>query len=282
MEDIMNSRKNSMIAVTSSHRESCAMRNGWVQVTALSIAAMLAIPARAGQTAYEGFDLTFPTFSTGTGFSGPWAIGGFNVVAGGYTANPQSLSYSAGEEGEGHLATSGGSISGGAFSAINGALRHLAAPLRADNTTAYISFLIKPTGTLNSGIFNGFFGVTLNGSLGSDLFIGKPGAGVENEWVLETRGGGGQVASGVSTIIGKTVLLVVKAQFLAGKDTFTLYVDPKLGSPEPTTGVAKSDLDLGTVSMIGIYSSGAFSIDEIRLGTTYSDVTPRATGNQQD
>jgi hypothetical protein len=64
------------------------MRNGWIHVTGLSIAAILAMPALAGQTAYEGFDLTFPAFSTGTGFSGPWAIGGFNVVAAGYTANP--------------------------------------------------------------------------------------------------------------------------------------------------------------------------------------------------
>jgi hypothetical protein len=28
------------------------------------------------------------------------------------------------------------------------------------------------------------------------------------------------------------------------------------------------------VSAIGIYSTGAFSIDEIRIGTTYADVVP--------
>jgi len=36
----------------------------------------------------------------------------------------------------------------------------------------------------------------------------------------------------------------------------------------------KTDLSLGTVSRIGIYSTGAFTVDEIRIGTTYADVVP--------
>ena len=93
--------------------------------------------------------------------------------------------------------------------------------------------------------------------------------------MIENRGGFGQVSSGVATVAGQTAFLVVRADFLAGNDLFTLHVNPAPGAPEPTTGVLKSDLNLGSVSRIGIYSTGAFSVDEIRLGATYEDVTPR-------
>jgi len=234
-------------------------------------------PARASQIAYEGFGQSFPIYANdGTGFSGPWAQGGFNVFASGYTANEDSLFYPALQD------STGGSISGGAFSAINGAIRNLSQPLGADNTTVYLSFLLRPDGALGNGIFNGFFGVTLNGSLFNDLFIGKPGGGATGQYVLETRGGFGQVPSGTSADEGRTSLLVVKAQFLPGNDIFTLYTNPTPGRPEPTSGAVKSDLDLGVVSKIGIYSSGAFTVDEIRIGTTYDDVVPKREDGGRD
>jgi len=243
-------------------------------LSALFITAVLLVlsePARASLIVYEGFSQSFPIYANGgTGFSGPWAQGGFNAFASGYTASESSLCYRG-------LQTSSGSVSGGAFSAINGAKRGLAQPLGADNTTVYLSFLLQPRGTLDAGVFNGFFGLTLNGSLGQDLFIGKPGG--PDQYVLETRGGSGQVASGASVAVGETTLLVLKAQFQSGNDIFTLYVDPLPGRPEPASAVVKTDLDLGVVSALGIYSTGAFAIDEIRIGTTYADVTPVADGS---
>ena len=227
-------------------------------------------PAGASQVAYEGFGQSFPIYANGgAGFGGPWAQGGFNAFASGYTTNADSLSYPSLE------ASIGGSVSGGAFSAINGAIRNLGQSLGADDTTVYMSFLLRPDGVLSNGIFNGFFGVTLNGSLSNDLFIGKPGGGALDQYVLETRGGSGQVASGTSTDVGHIALLVVKAQFQPGNDIFTLYANPKPGASEPSSGAVKSDVDLGTVSKIGIYSSGAFTVDEIRVGTTYDDVAPK-------
>lgn len=231
---------------------------------------MVSAPARASEVAYEGFGQSFPIYADGgDGFSGPWAIGGFNAFAAGYTSNAGSLSYPS--LGAGTV----GSVSGGAFSAINGALRPLAQSLGGDNTTVYLSFLLRPDGILSNGIFNGFCGVTLNGSLSHDLFIGKPGGGAFDQYVLETRGGSGQVATGTSTVVNHTALLVLKAQFLSGNDTFTLYANPKPGDSEPSSGAVKSDVDLGAVSRIGIYSSGAFTVDEIRIGTTYDDVVPK-------
>jgi hypothetical protein len=80
-------------------------------------------------------------------------------------------------------------------------------------------------------------------------------------------------------VVGHTALLVLKAQFLTGNDVFTLYTNPKPGGAEPSSGAVKSDVDLGSVSKIGIYSSGAFSVDEIRIGTTYEDVVPKRGTN---
>jgi hypothetical protein len=249
--------------------------------TLLVVAAVLTAlvqvpPALAGQLAEENFSISFPVYASGgTGFSGSWTVGGFNAFAAGYTQRVRSLCHP-------RLDTAGGSVSGDAFQAINGAVRTLAQPLGAPNTTAYVSFLIQPRGTLNDGIFNGFFGLTLNGSAGNDLFIGKPGGGTLDQYVLENRGGAGQIPSGLKVKIGKTVLLVLKAQFMAGNDVFTLYTNPSVGKPEPASPVVKTDVDLGTVSKIGIYSTGAFIIDEIRIGTTFADVLPISSHHHDD
>jgi hypothetical protein len=195
--------------------------------------------------------------------------GGFNAFASGYVPKESSLCFA-------RLETSGGSISAGAFNAINGAIRNLSQPLGQANSTVYLSFLIQPQGTLNNGVFNGFFGLTLNVSLGNDLFIGKPGGGAEDQYVLEARGGAGQIPTHVQVKVGRTALLVLKAEFLAGNDVFTLYTNPTPGRPEPARGITKTDLDLGSVSRLGIYSTGAFVMDEIRIGSTYAEVVPTA------
>jgi hypothetical protein len=239
---------------------------------ALAVSALLALgtPARANPIAHDGFTPSFPIYANGgAGFAGPWKQGGFNAFASGYVPLERSLCHA-------RLRSEGGSVSGAAFGAINGAVRDLAAALGAG--TVYMSFLIQAQGTLHEGIFNGFFGLTLNGSLGNDLFIGKPGAGAMAQYVLEHRGGFGQVPSSGSAATGRTTLLVLKAEFLPGNDHFTLYVDPAVGRAEPTTGVIKADLDLGTVSRIGIYSSGAFAVDEIRIATSYAEVLPSGDG----
>ena len=239
--------------------------------TALAVlgGAILLTQVTRAQSVYEGFNLTFPLFNTGSGFNAAWAPGGFNVSGAGYTAGEKSLAFSG-------LSTTPGRVIAGAFPSINGATRTLAQPLGADNTTAYLSFMLRPQGTLDDGIFSGFFGVTLNGAGFQDLFVGKPGGGAVHEYVIEDRGGSGQLSSGVPVVIGQTAFFVVKAEFRAGVDIFTLYANPAPGEPEPANGVIKSDRDLGAVTRVGIYSTGAFEVDEIRIGATYADVTPRA------
>ena len=48
-----------------------------------------------------------------------------------------------------------------------GLTRTLSPPLGADNTTAYISGLLRPEGTLGNGGLGGFFGLYLNGLNGT-------------------------------------------------------------------------------------------------------------------
>jgi len=106
------------------------------------------------------------------------------------------------------------------------------------------------------------------------LYIGKPGGGALGKWVVEERGGSGQFASPLDVALGETTLLVLRADLQPGNDRFTLYVNPSPLSSEPLTGIVKQDMDIGALDGIVLYSTGAHSVDEIRWGTTFADVTP--------
>jgi hypothetical protein len=173
-----------------------------------------------------------------------------------------------------NLLTSGNRASSGPVNAIAGLTRDFSSPIGAAGTTRYYSFLLRPEGTLNEGIFNGFFGLTLETPDEPELFTGKPGAEALTQYVIEDRGGAFQHPSPIPVVIGQTALLVVKAEFLDPNDRFTLYMNPIPGGPEPLVGTIKFDSNLSTVSGFTLYSTGAFSIDELRLGETFADVTP--------
>jgi hypothetical protein len=210
--------------------------------------------------------------SGGSGWAGPWTSGGFNAsihtnydIAGGSLVFPG-------------LETSGQRVSSAAQGAISGVSRALATPVSASQTTTrYLSALLRLDGPLNAGAFRGFFGLYLDGGgiNNDDLFIGKPGGGQLGQWVVETRGGPGQVPTGELVVPNQTALLVLKAELRPGPDTFSLMVNPALPGTEPNVyDAVKTGFDLGQVNGITIYSTGAISIDEIRWGETYADVTP--------
>ena len=220
---------------------------------------------------YEPFD--YPSGAAlgngngGFGFTGAWDPAANLLI------EATSLTFSP-------LATTGGSASG---SGGGGGSRSLATPIGADGTTVYLSFLVQPGNASAAGTVDGYYGLSLFGDLGS-LFIGKPGGqggvvGVSQEYVLENFGGTSQAFAGVAVTPHQTVLLVVKCEFAAGNDTFTLYVNPTPGAAEPATGAVKNDANIGTCGTLTI-SSGynaahTFVLDEIRLGSTYESVTPR-------
>jgi hypothetical protein len=223
---------------------------------------------------HEGFDYA-PSGSDivgsngGLGFAGPWQPGGFNAsISDNFDVDDDPLALGA-------LLHSPSVARTPAVGAIAGITRPLASPLGQADTTVYLSFLIKPEGVLHAGAFNGFLGLVLESAGEPELFVGKPGGGAIDRWVLEDRGGSSQHASTVNVTTTDTALLVVKAEYAAvGNDRFTLYINPTPGGPEPPTGLVKNDANFGLVQGLTIYSTGAMRIDELRVGQTFADVTP--------
>jgi hypothetical protein len=236
----------------------------------LVLCLLIGSEARADLLAYEPFD--YPGVgsdvqgnSGGFGFSGPWAPGGFNAsISDNYDVAAGSLSFAT-------LLTSGNRASSAPVAGIAGLTRNFASPIGAIGQTRYYSFVLRPEGTVS---FSGFFGVNLETPDEPELFAGKPGGGLTSRYVIEDRGGSNQHASVVPVVVDQTALLVVKAEFLDLVDRFTLYVNPLPGGPEPLVGTLKFDSNLSTVSGFTLYSGGGFSVDELRLGETFADVTP--------
>ncbi len=79
-----------------------------------------------------------------------------------------------------------------------------------------------------------------------------------------------------TSVAAITAFIVVKMEFRDGSDRFTLFMNPTPGKPEPSDGVVKEDLHLELADKLFLYSRGAWSVDEIRLGTIWHDVTPAA------
>jgi hypothetical protein len=210
---------------------------------------------------YDGFNytpgLSLSGLNGGFGWSGAWGTpGGLDATLG-----SSSLAL-------GPLAVSGGAVSTQGFqppnqgSSVATWIRDLATPLGADNTTVYLSFLLQPDA--GAGFYGGLnFGGVFVGLSGNQSFYGLEGAG--NDISLST----------VPAVQGQPVLLVLQADFLAGDDRLSLYVNPVAGGPEPAVpNVVKTDLDVGAVDSITINNYGGFTLDEIRIGDSFAAVTP--------
>ncbi|WP_252850838.1 PEP-CTERM sorting domain-containing protein [Aeoliella straminimaris] len=222
--------------------------------------------------AYEGFDystdasLASQSGGGSFGFSQPWTLGGLDLPQ--HVIGSSSLSHPVAA-----LATSGNHavVRNVSPSGFTTARRTLGQQLGAAGSQRYLSLLLRPEGQLGAGDSGGYFGLELVSS-GTALFVGKPSI---NEYVLEDIGGTEQYSSGVAAITNEPVLLVLRADFETGNDSFRLYVNPLPGQSEPLVPDAmKADSDVGIVAQIGLFSTGTFSFDEIRIGESFADVTP--------
>jgi hypothetical protein len=246
-------------------------------VSYVTTSTLLPTPVHEFLPAYEGFDYSPPGTDLlgtngGENFSGPWGSASVNAN---YDIGTGSLSYPG-------LSTTGNHVTTASHSSGIGSIgRRLIAPLGTSVTTQYVSFVVRPEGTLNEGQFNGFFGLRLETASGGDLFVGKPGSGAIDQFVVENVGGTLQHASGTTVEVGEEYLLVLRADFSAAgvNDLFTLYVNPTPGAAEPASGTIKNDFDFGIFNDVFLYATGAFSIDEIRVGPTYADVVPGIPGD---
>lgn len=232
---------------------------------AAGLAAVFActLPAHAALEAYEGFDYAsggaLVGANGGTGFGSSWVSG---LFSGGAQQSVQggSLNYSG-------MPGAGNHTAQGSQAGYWGVYRSLANNFGTDGTTMYASFLIRgTTGTVPAD----FFGMYLHGS-SQDLFIGKAGGGVTEQWVLEQRGGLTQAASGQS-VGTDTALLVVKMAFGSASDEISLYVNPTWGGAQPVADVTTNLMNLGSINGLGLFGSHAYDIDEIRLGQSFAEV----------
>lgn len=233
----------------------------------LTIAALVATSSQsqAQLLTYEGFDYSEGSVadrSGGTGWTGAWTAVGTAPA----TVQTTSLSYST-------LETAGNKVYLSPTSNTSGASRTFA---NLDSGTVYMSFL----GNLDEGIR--FFGFRLFDGETERAFVGKrQGLSV---WELTSPGASlGPTTTAVT--LDTTFFFVLRIDFNASgsNERLRLYMNPTVGATEPGTASAdiisassfqinKLDLAAGFTSGTNTTARGWF--DEIRIGTTYADVTP--------
>ena len=228
--------------------------------------------------AYEGFNYAaggnLHTLNGGTGWANAWVEPNFGT--GSLNDNvPETIQ--AGSLSFGGLVTSGNRVfTGGRFSYD---IRNLGTALGAAGTTRYASFLLRRDVVGPDPLSNGpDYGGVVFGDENSpnSLFVGKPGGGNLLNYALENGVGAGQISSTQPEVLGATALLVVRFDFTATNDTVRLYVNPAGGAEPAVADAIKSDLNLSTFVGVSISTGAAarWSVDEIRVGITFADVTP--------
>ena len=235
------------------------------------ILALAANRAPAALIAYEPFDYPVDKplvgATNGFGFDEPWRPGGFNARLFNLARmKPGALAYPGlASKGTNHLQID--AVPDG-IGEIHGVARLLSTNLAVSGAKFYLSFLHRPDGEAE------YSSVVLGTGESGELSIGKSGS--VRRYHISERGGVGRVLSDVEPVVGKTVFRVVKLEFKDGPDRFTLFMNPTPGKPEPPAGAVKDDLDLEFAEAFTLYSRGAWSVDELRLGHTWEDVTPAA------
>ncbi len=245
-------------------------RGCFLAVMALTAAALLgrALPsARASLLVYEPFNYApgsnlIGQTATGLGFTGSWT----SWTNGNATIESGSLS-------EGNLATSGNSLSGGAD---NGPSVNLSSPVAATvGNPLWVSFLMQTPATttdINNNTIGALDLIGTNSNGTNSTAIGY----TNGSFVLQTENNG-VIGSSVSP--NTTYLMVLEdIANSSGTSTLNLWINPATGVEYPiiNSNMTYSPTDsIGNISSIGMldgYYSNSY--DEIRIGTTYADVTP--------
>jgi hypothetical protein len=212
-------------------------------------------------TVYDGFGyppgLDLAGHNGGNGWTGAW----FNQGGAPTLTTAADLSFS-------DLAVTPGAATTPTGNGITTYPRFFPNNLGADSSTLFLSFLLRP----EAG-FGEYGGMNLGG-----FFVGKSGLPVTT-YSLEGGSVGNVAASNVVAQAGTTVFLVMRGQFQAGNDIFDLFVNPEPGLALPAAADAtltNVDLDLFANNFLYINNPGGWTIDEIRLGATFADVSPAA------
>lgn len=154
-----------------------------------------------------------------------------------------------------------------------------------DGNVVCASFLLNvqtlpPSGVTNMAVF------ILHGSSSSSSgWILEVDVSSTGQIGIQKRGGGITYGTGTPLAASGTHLVVVRYQFQLGADAVALWVDPSQSTyavnPVPAasaTTTAGSDAS-SAITHVGVVSAGIaagpeYWIDEVRVGTTWMDVTP--------
>jgi hypothetical protein len=235
-------------------------------VASCALFTLFSVPhANAALTAYEPFnyadvgaDLNGRSGVGSSGFSDVWSGDTSFNIGNGSLVSPVTP-----------FPTTGNDMTTVAFGGNRGIVRTLSTPLGTEGTTRYISFLMQPEGILHQGAFEGWFGLSLLGSTQVNVVMTSFG----DLYTLEV--GGTASSTTKNAVVGQTNLFVLRFDFTEGVDPVRLYINPQPGSPEPAVANASQiNLDVNLINQVSLTGPGAFSFDELRVGSTFADVLP--------
>lgn len=232
-------------------------------ITALG-GAFFASTVHAQSLSYDGFGngplADLANSAGGTGWTGPWFDAG---------TDPTGLA-TVGLDYAGLATTPGAAVTPAASGVypMSTYQRAFAAPPTGTNVI-YVSFLLR-----EDALAGGFGGLTF-GQYPYAMNVGAP-PGFYTYGLMMSQGLG-DVAS-KPLVLGETTLVVVKIATNAAVagTSYSLYLDPTIGSPEPSFAAATFSLGmLQTLpTSLRIDNGTGFTTDEIRVGTTWSSVLP--------
>jgi hypothetical protein len=242
--------------------------------------------AHANPITYEGFDYkkddSLDGKNGGTGWGNAWSSP--QAAA---TIIEQSLA-----DPTKTLITTGGALATSSKDQAGG-VRVLKNKLGEINDQRYfLSFLLQPNGNKTDQNEAGIVIPSSGGGQSEFVLVGKPRLAGKNEYGLTTGGATPKTSfTGIAPKDGETVFLVLEEEFgkgAGGADKFSLFVNPKPGgaAPDPKTLKAQFDFPVPLINQLMLASfarandgsviGSAWTFDEIRLGTTYADVAPKA------
>ena len=249
---------------------------------------LTAIPVQSSQVAYEGFDYVSASLESQSGGSG-WGLN--------WSSNIYVSPISSSSLGYGALATSGGSVTFGPASVTTVYTRQLASTFGASAVggTLWMSLLyLNTAGSTAAEARIGFYGnmtadasglntATASGGLPHPVDVGRPATGGSAD-EISLYSGSTIFSTGIATPRGAEAAFLLMRFTLTGDanpDTVSLWVNPNISLGEGSLGAAQATFTSGTSDMDVVNglrfqtpNTGGFSIDEIRVGTTFADVTP--------
>ncbi|MFO0874102.1 MAG: GC-type dockerin domain-anchored protein [Phycisphaerales bacterium] len=139
------------------------------------------------------------------------------------------------------------------------------APYAAMNDTIYVSFLMEPEAGFGQGgglSFTATPQIIVGASLGKSLY------GLTIPFVSSNN-------SNVPVVQFETALLVTRIVANGdGTATYSLFVNPTMGQPQPVTPSCEMTIAGGLPPIVTLVNDGGFATDEIRFGPTWSSVLP--------